>query len=333
MSFDLFGKTQKRDIRVGYISTDRGYVRGITILEANKYAFKNPGTVFILQTRDSTRYLNINEVNNLTPEDVLPSNTSGEGTCNGIVGLSPKIIDTPTGPLVPPGGSSNNGDPRSFLPRGPVNPTNPSGPGDGTPTSPSTGSQPEGSKNPEQQKVGDGSPIVVISGCGGVGAKAIPVIGNDGGILDIKLIHGGFGYKCPPQVTVIDPNRRGSGVVASSEIGVSTSPTLLTYTEEDDFEMPYASTDFRLLNEEYNLLQFLNGRSFLSKAATNGRIFVFASPFQTDRTNFVNHALFVPVFYRLALGSQRSFANLYYPTDAENISFPLRESNGPLIYQ
>ena len=79
MSFDLFGKTQKKDIRVGYISTDRGYVKGITILEANKYAFLNPGTVFILQTRDSTRYLNINEVNKLTSEDVLPSNTSGEG--------------------------------------------------------------------------------------------------------------------------------------------------------------------------------------------------------------------------------------------------------------
>ena len=104
MSFDLFGKTQKRDIRVGYISTDRGYVRGITILEANKYAFKNPGTVFILQTRDSTRYLNINEVNNLTPEDVLPSNTSGEGTCNGIVGLSPRIIDPPGGTNNPRGG-------------------------------------------------------------------------------------------------------------------------------------------------------------------------------------------------------------------------------------
>ena len=65
--------------------------------------------------------------------------------------------------------------------------------------SPNTGSQPSGSKNPEQQKVSDGSPIVVISGSGGVGAKAIPVIGNDGGILDIKLIHGGFGYKSPPQ--------------------------------------------------------------------------------------------------------------------------------------
>ena len=233
MSFDLFGKTQKRDIRVGYISTDRGYVRGITILEANKYAFKNPGTVFILQTRDNTRYLNINEVNKLTPDDILPSNTSGEGTCDGIVGLDPKKFFTDA-PTLGPG--KDNGDPRLFLPRGPVPPTIPGGPGDGTPTSPSTGPQPEGSKNPEQQKVSDGSPIVVISGCGGVGAKAIPVIGNDGSVLDIKLIHGGFGYKCPPRVTVIDPNRRGSGVVAASEIGVSTSPTLLTYSDEDDFE-------------------------------------------------------------------------------------------------
>ena len=233
MSFDLFGPTKKRDVRVGYISTDRGYVKGITILEANKYAFKNPGTVFILQTRDSTRYLNINDVNKLTEKDILPSNTSGEGTCSGIVGLDPKVIsaDTP-----PPGPGTNNGDPRSFLPRGPVNPTNPGGPGDGTPTSPSTGSQPSGSKNPEQQTVGDGSPIVVISGSGGVGAKAIPVIGNDGSVLDIKLIYGGFGYKSPPKVSVIDPNRRGSGVVASSTIGVTTGPTLLTYTDEDDFE-------------------------------------------------------------------------------------------------
>ena len=93
MSFDLFGKTQKRDIRVGYISTDRGYIKGITVLEANKYAFKNPGTVFILETRDSTRYLNINDVNKLTPQDVIPSNTSGEGTCSGIVGLNPKVIN------------------------------------------------------------------------------------------------------------------------------------------------------------------------------------------------------------------------------------------------
>ena len=66
MSFNVFGPTTGKDVRVGYISTERGYVTGLTVLEANQHAFKNPGTQFILTTRDKTRYLNINEVNNLT---------------------------------------------------------------------------------------------------------------------------------------------------------------------------------------------------------------------------------------------------------------------------
>lgn len=229
MSFNLFGPTQKRDIKVGYISTDRGYVKGISIYEANKYAFKNPGTTFILETRDSTRYLNINDVNNLTIEDIIPKKTAADGTCPGVVGLTPQVIPDD---IIGTGGPGNTIDPRSVLPRGPLGPIDPP-----EPTADNTaGSQPTGSQN-TQTNVPDGSPLVVISGCGGVGAKAIPVIGNDGGILDIVVTSGGFGYKCPPQVTVIDPKRVGSGVVATSTIGVTTSPSLLTYTDEDDFEV------------------------------------------------------------------------------------------------
>ena len=245
MSFDLFGPTKKKDIRVGYISTDRGYVKGITILEANKYAFKNPGTTFILETRDSTRYLNINDVNKLTPQDIIPSNTSGEGTCSGIVGLNPKAVNT--NPPPPGGGKPNTTDPRSVLPRGPVGVLPPGtstigdgtgGTGIGTPGGGTVGvgTLGGGTQTGVTTNGGGTSPIVVISGCGGVGAKAIPVIGNDGSVLDIKLIHGGFGYKCPPRVTVIDPNRRGSGVVATATVGFDTTPTLLTYTAEDEFE-------------------------------------------------------------------------------------------------
>ena len=229
MSFNLFGPTEKRDIKVGYISTDRGYVKGISLYEANKYAFKNPGTTFILETRDSTRYLNINDVNNLTVEDIIPKKTAADGTCPGVVGLNPQVSPNDT---IGTGGPGNTIDPRSVLPRGPLGPISPEEPvGNGA-----TSSQPTGSQN-TQTNVPDGSPLVVISGCGGVGAKAIPVIGNDGGILDIVVTSGGFGYKCPPQVTVIDPNRVGSGVVATSTIGVTTSPSLLTYTDEDDFEV------------------------------------------------------------------------------------------------
>ena len=52
MSFDIFGSAQKDSIRVGYISTDRGYVEDVTICAANRYAEKNPGTRFIFKTRN-----------------------------------------------------------------------------------------------------------------------------------------------------------------------------------------------------------------------------------------------------------------------------------------
>ena len=80
MAFNLFGPPTKCDIKVGYISTDRGYVSGIGIHEANVYAQANPGTTFIFATRERIKYLNINEVNKLTPND-LQSNVDD---CKGI---------------------------------------------------------------------------------------------------------------------------------------------------------------------------------------------------------------------------------------------------------
>ena len=38
MAFDLFGQSTKCDIKVGYISTDRGLVEGIGLYEANQHA-------------------------------------------------------------------------------------------------------------------------------------------------------------------------------------------------------------------------------------------------------------------------------------------------------
>ena len=237
MSFNIFGPTQKRDITVGYISTDRGYIQNVSILDANNYAFKNPGTIFIVQTRDGVKYFNINDVNNLKPDDIIPSNTAADGTCQGVVGLNPQTIGDAV--AIGTGSPGNTSNPHNFLPRGPYAqlPDQDATGGDGSggnggdiPTG--LGPAPTGIGT-----VGTGGPIVVISGCGGVGAAAVPIIGNDGGILDIVVTAGGFGYRCPPKVSVIDPNRRGSGVVATSVIGVTTSPTLITYDSEDDFEI------------------------------------------------------------------------------------------------
>ena len=80
MAFNVFGPPTKEDITVGYISTERGFVSGLTVCDANSYAKANPGSVFIFQTRKETKYLNINEVNKLTPADL----ESEVKTCGGI---------------------------------------------------------------------------------------------------------------------------------------------------------------------------------------------------------------------------------------------------------
>ena len=69
-TFNVFGPTKLNDIRVGYISTDRGLVEGVTICDANSYAKLNPGTQFIFRNREEIQYLNINEVNALTPDSL-----------------------------------------------------------------------------------------------------------------------------------------------------------------------------------------------------------------------------------------------------------------------
>ena len=86
MSFNIFGPATKKDIRVGYIDPDLGYVQNISILEANKYAALNPGTMFILKTRDATRYLTLNEVNALTTDAL---DVEGNACTGEIRGLRP----------------------------------------------------------------------------------------------------------------------------------------------------------------------------------------------------------------------------------------------------
>jgi len=77
--FNLFGNATKKEIRVGYISTERGYIDNVTVCEANDYAKLNPGTQFIFKTREFTKYMNINGVNKLTPDDLNP-----QEECEGI---------------------------------------------------------------------------------------------------------------------------------------------------------------------------------------------------------------------------------------------------------
>jgi len=61
-------------IKVGYISETAGYVKNVSISDANLYAESNPDTEFIFIDGDEkVRFLTINEVNALTPKNLLRS--------------------------------------------------------------------------------------------------------------------------------------------------------------------------------------------------------------------------------------------------------------------
>ena len=94
MSFNIFGAADKNSIKVGYVDPERGYVTGVSRLEANKYAALNPGVRFIVTNRERTRFLNINEVNALEPADLIPKNNpSNADGCRRVDGLRPGEVD------------------------------------------------------------------------------------------------------------------------------------------------------------------------------------------------------------------------------------------------
>ena len=223
MSFDIFGSASKKDIRVGYVDPERGYVSNVSLHDANVYAKLNPGTTFVFKNRDVIKYLNINQVNALTPEDLLPSNSSEN--CEGVTGLD------------------IYGD----------NPVGPGGGGTGTDVG-SDGTIVEGDNvirtNIKPEVFRERKSLVIFGGGGGVGAFANPVFGNDGSLLAVDLVDGGWGYQYPPITTVLDPYGIGAGaVVRSILVGDPEYPdctfvrTVEVFDQEDDFE-EYDLTSF-----------------------------------------------------------------------------------------
>jgi len=103
--------------------------------------------------------------------------------------------------------------------------------------------------------------------------------------------------------------------------------------QNESIEMPQATVNFRVLNSELDYLSFRNGRGFLSKINSQGNLLFFSSPFNEEYTSFTNHALFVPVMYKLALGSKSNLSNLYYYTDSENLFYPIDGVQVNTIFQ
>ena len=204
------GKEANDAVRVGYIDPKRGYISGLSVYQANKYAERNPGTQFIISNRDKIRYININEVNGLTNADTLPkSNPSGLvdeneefDPCNTVKGF--RTAEEGTGSSSFPDRSGSGEEPIIQPPDG--------GTGGGT-FNASDNYKKYGSES-NRNRV-----RIELQGGGGIGALCTPIVGLDGSILHTRIVHGGFGYKFPPQVRIIDDNKRGSGARGVSILG------------------------------------------------------------------------------------------------------------------
>lgn len=103
------------------------------------------------------------------------------------------------------------------------------------------------------------------------------------------------------------------------------SPTELAALDKPDFQNPFFENVFEerspvmempsampLLdwgNDRSAILKFRSGKPFLSHF---NKVFILSSPLMPRYTNFYNHALFVPVMYRIAAAAKRTEQSNYY---------------------
>lgn len=81
--------------------------------------------------------------------------------------------------------------------------------------------------------------------------------------------------------------------------------------------MPHATQAIDWGNDRSALLQFKNGKPFLSQVE---KTFLMACPLEKKYTDFFNHALFVPIMYRIAASGKKSERPLYYSLSTSVVS-------------
>ncbi len=97
----------------------------------------------------------------------------------------------------------------------------------------------------------------------------------------------------------------------------------------DNIEMPWTKKRYLLsLNTRIsgeNLMTYTDGQVFLKKFNSgNGKVYLFTSSLSASESNFSSHALFVPVFLRLALLSRQDGGNANIIGRDRSISIPIQ---------
>lgn len=98
--------------------------------------------------------------------------------------------------------------------------------------------------------------------------------------------------------------------------------------------MPRSSQVLQWNRSGSDLLKFRDGGKFLSSFPLgSGQVYLFAAPFDDKFSEFSNHALFVPVMYKLAIESFRNKQAIAYSLGSSNISFPVSGGGSKEVYK
>ncbi|MTI41532.1 BatA domain-containing protein [Fulvivirga lutimaris] len=82
--------------------------------------------------------------------------------------------------------------------------------------------------------------------------------------------------------------------------------------------MPKANPLLNLGSDRNALLNFANGQTYLTKV--NQSIYILASPLTNEFNTLQNHALFLPIVYRMAVSSSKDIGRLYYSVDDDYVN-------------
>ncbi|OGX84508.1 hypothetical protein BEN48_15860 [Hymenobacter glacialis] len=96
--------------------------------------------------------------------------------------------------------------------------------------------------------------------------------------------------------------------------------------------MPRVAPVLRWARTGTDILRLRDGDSYLAKFASGaGHVYVFSAPFTREYSDFVAHALFVPVMYRMAMLSYRNEQLPAYRLSSRSVALQLGRESGATL--
>ncbi len=103
--------------------------------------------------------------------------------------------------------------------------------------------------------------------------------------------------------------------------------------QETNVSLPSASPTWQWSGGGTSLLTLRNGQAYLSQATVGqGRVYLFAAPLATAYGNVAQHALFVPVMYKMAALSVRA-QRAAYSFDENSLAITVSDPNPNAVYK